>query len=265
MNKIRIFLAIVLAAFSLPLILNAYVDEVNGSFMQIEQYRPNYFIFDFFAQDATSKLQFGFKVKTLKGWDLYLGYSQIMFWQFWAESQPFYDLNYNPELFYRFHFTKDMNNDVGLDLGILEHESNGVDGPNTRSWNRSYLRFFQTWSFESGLKFYINLKAWIPYFMDPTNLDIAKYRGLVELNVTWADFMISGWFPDSDLTFRFYPAGQWFFNPIDGALEVTWRFKTGFFPDTLPMWNLQLFWGHAENLKDYAAPPVVKFRIGAGF
>lgn len=248
----------------------AYVGERNNALIDLEKYKMNCFLFDFFGSNATSKLQFSLKVRAIKELPLYLAYSQSLFWQLWLKSQPMYELNYNPEIFYRLDFSeKGKEGTTGLDISALENESNRVAGMGAREWYRYYVRFFQTWEFWPGEKdkprFYLNVKLAVPYILNAGNLDILKYRGIYEIYFTWADFMKSDWFPESDLTLRLYGGGPIFINPIDGAAELTWRFKTGFFKNTLTMFYAQLFWGHAENLRDYNAPPVVKIRFGAGF
>ena len=76
----------------------------------------------------------------LFGSRFYLAYSQISYWQAYdnANSSPFRDTNYNPEIFYRFRETPLGSGFLGADLG-LEHESNGQPVPQSRSWNLAYL------------------------------------------------------------------------------------------------------------------------------
>ncbi|HRU39522.1 MAG TPA: phospholipase A [Candidatus Goldiibacteriota bacterium] len=255
-------ISLFLLCFALSFPALSYVDEVNPVSIEMQHYRSNYFLFDLFETAATSKLQVSFKTRVFKDRDfLYFGYTQLMFWQLRGDSQPFYDLNYNPEFFSRWYLGTDK---VGLDFGF-EHESNGVDGPDTRSWHRIYLRFFQEWPFGNNTGIYLNFKLGVPFLFDPTNMDIAQFRGLYEIHFMWIDFMNCGAISTSDLNLRLFPGGKSLINPLEGGMDLTLRFKTRIFDFTLPMFVFQIFWGHAECLKDYNAPPVFKFRWGLGF
>ncbi|MGE4294108.1 MAG: phospholipase A [Campylobacterales bacterium] len=71
---------------------------------------------------------------------VYLAYSQLSLWQFWDEenSRPFRETNYNPEVFIHAPFPRaDITFFKWWRAGI-EHESNGLDLPNSRSWDRAY-------------------------------------------------------------------------------------------------------------------------------
>ncbi|MBC7539647.1 MAG: phospholipase A [Bacteriovorax sp.] len=106
----------------------------NDSKNKFLYYHPTYFIF---GKDDL-KLQFSGKYRVANKFDLYLGYTQTMYWSIYYTSQPFKDINYNPELFYRivdekYQFLK------SLDLGFI-HSSNGKDGEASRSINRLYVK-----------------------------------------------------------------------------------------------------------------------------
>jgi outer membrane phospholipase A len=62
-----------------------------------------------------------------------------MFWHLDQHSRPIYDVNYNPEFFYRY-LLSDSTFFKTLDFGLFEHESNGRDGADSRSENNFYLR-----------------------------------------------------------------------------------------------------------------------------
>ncbi len=70
----------------------------------------------------------------------FFAYNQISFWQAYdnANSSPFRDTNYNPEIFFRFTERRWQHGLVGADAGF-EHESNGQLVPHSRSWNLLYL------------------------------------------------------------------------------------------------------------------------------
>lgn len=87
---------------------------------------------------------------------LYFGYSQRSFWQVYDadRSRPFRETDYNPELFYRWTPDPKRFHHWGADFGA-EHESNGQDVPDSRSWNRLYVA-----PFRAKGKSLLYVKAW---------------------------------------------------------------------------------------------------------
>jgi len=139
-------------------------------------------------QRVEAKFQISIKERLLKfyGWAAYFGYTQKSFWQVYdpKRSSPFRENDFNPEVFVR---TK-MWNGIRADFGF-EHESNGVDGLASRSWNRVYLTTY----YENEYMIVWG-KGWyrIPEKRktSPTdaegddNPDILKYYGYDELGLT---------------------------------------------------------------------------------
>src|SRR5690606_25866467 len=56
-------------------------------------HEPSYLVFG----DDDLKLQYSFKYRLSRKLDLYLSYTQLMFWAIYDESKPFSDINYRPE------------------------------------------------------------------------------------------------------------------------------------------------------------------------
>lgn len=118
---------------------------------------------------------------------LYFGYSQKSFFQVYnsSQSKPFRENNFNPEVFTRipkpFAFAPNWSFDVGL-----EHESNGNELPDSRSYNRLYVQPYWVHGREVW-----QLKAWyrLPEKQgrpadDPNrddNPDLSDYTGYAEL------------------------------------------------------------------------------------
>ena len=70
---------------------------------------------------------------------LYAAYSQLSFWQAYngAESSPFRETNYEPELFLAFRTGKEFAGWASRLAAVgIDHQSNGRSGPLSRSWNR---------------------------------------------------------------------------------------------------------------------------------
>lgn len=71
---------------------------------------------------------------------VYLAYSQLSLWQFWdaKRSKPFRETNYNPEVFIHIPAPAAHKTLVKWYRAGIEHESNGLDLPASRSWDRAY-------------------------------------------------------------------------------------------------------------------------------
>lgn len=114
---------------------------------------PVYFIYGPDAPGA--KFQFSFKYRLLgdKGrlgeklpalLGLYIGYTQRSLWDIRADSSPFFDTSYMPELMFESQSYIDRGTSGGFHfLGFqagARHESNGRDGVESRSLNILYVR-----------------------------------------------------------------------------------------------------------------------------
>lgn len=143
---------------------------------------------EYHGQDTEVFFQISLKQR-LFGVPLYLGYTQKAFWQAFNDkrSNPFRETDYNPELFYRFiPADREKWYHLGADFGF-EHESNGRDLPDSRSWNRFYFAPFQAEGQHA-----VYLKFWYRLHEDKTpprdspdrddNPDIQSYYGYGELN-----------------------------------------------------------------------------------
>ena len=116
-------------------------------------YKSNYFICG--DSEDQAKLQISFKYQILDNKNIFISYSQYLFWHVYTKSQPIREINYNPELFYR--NTSWISFLTYTQYGY-EHMSNGEGlGGQSRGFERIY---FQT---EKQLNFYnitfgLNLK-----------------------------------------------------------------------------------------------------------
>ena len=226
----------------------AYIDESRPPLEIFSAYKPSYIAFG----HPDEKIQFSLKAQVLSAVPLYMGYSQLMMWDFFKYSAPMRDVNYNPFFFYRLNHTLTSWTDFGG-----EHESNGRDGPSTRSWNRVSIQ--HSWSNQN---LYWSIKAWYPFYFDNTNYDLPRYRGLWEFEVTAADFL-GNYFERCDLSFRLYPGGKYYINPFQGGQELIFRTKSKW-RSFLPLFVVEFFHGYAENLLDFRNEHY-GIRAGIGF
>lgn len=153
-------------------------------------YKDNYFVFGTSLKERPSvkntnvKFQISISQRLTKstlpwGTYLYLFYSQKCFWNVLEESMPMTDLNFNPgiglgkPLFVRNRF-------IGELKLMAEHESNGKDGDNSRSWNKVSLAA----NVFLSPNLVVHGKTWIPIIDGQNNKDILNYCGIYQVGIS---------------------------------------------------------------------------------
>ena len=111
---------------------------------------------------------------------LFLTYTQRSFWNVFEKSSPFRETNYNPGVGLGKLLFKDQDL-LGIAVLSLEHESNGRDSTQSRSWN--FLALSYLGSFSSRFKIYA--KTWLPFGYKDDNPDLPEYIGYGEAKLTW--------------------------------------------------------------------------------
>lgn len=149
-------------------------------------YKDNYFIFGPSVGSKPTKENTNIKFQisiaqrltrsTLPwGTYLYLFYTQKCFWNVLENSMPMTDLNFNPGI----GITKPLfvkNRYIGKMTFMIEHESNGRDSIESRSWNRVALaaNVFVT------KNLMVHGKIWAPIVDGENNRDIVDYCGFCQ-------------------------------------------------------------------------------------
>ena len=167
---------------------------------------------------------------------LFLAYSQKCFWNVFQESLPMRDLNFNPGIgLSKLLIVKGKL--IGKLTLMIEHESNGRDGDDSRSWNRiSYAgNVFLT------PNLMIHAKAWIPIVDGENNKDLLDYAGLFQsgMQVTSND---KRW--GFAITMVKRKGWRLSYNTI---IEANYRL----FKNENQYFFLQYYNGYAEGLLDY--------------
>lgn len=225
-------------------------------------YRQNYVMFSR-SKDQTSgsdteiKFQLSFK-QEFGDSGVYGAYTQKSFWRVFdgADSRPFRETNYSPELFWRIPSSWLWTDAVTIDLGLFQHESNGMTEPTSRSWDRSYIR--GAWDFG---RIDAELKVWHRwsedvkrYEDDPQgdeNPDITDYYGYGELRL------------GVDLFWESYlrVMARHNFETSKGAVQVDYSLPIASSKVAL---YLQFWDGYGESLIDYDQS-LTKYGIGLRF
>jgi outer membrane phospholipase A len=230
------------------------VDKEDGRILQ--RHLPFYFAYG----RPSSKLQLSLKTPILRTQPLYFAYTQLMFWDLEAESKPFHDLTYNPELFYRYS-THDWGAIKSLDFGLWSHTSNGKKGGDSRSLNKNFIRANTEWK---GRKWTTRGGLQLSYLhgFDPTNTDIQKYIGPLSLSITFIQ-LFDSWVDKSEVAFQASPGGKFADRWDRGGYQLSWSFRFGGL-QLVPAFYLQYYRGYAETLLNYN-DKVSEFRGGVIF
>ena len=256
----RILLLIILAVTALPPLRaqlvpaenqTNYVDSLrrefdNGPYFGL--YKDNYFTVGTTVgvqkpsrTNSDVKFQISIAQKLTRSvlpWHTYifLMYTKKTFWNVFEKSLPMHDLNFNPGLGWsKPFFNKDRY--VGKLTLLLEHESNGRDSIQSRSWNRISIGgsvLIDPWIMVHG-------KVWIPIIDGQNNRDILNYCGIYQTGVEIATLDRKFiW----DITFVKRKGWNLNFNTI---FEFSWRFHK----KSNQYFFLQYYNGYGESLLDY--------------
>ncbi len=211
--------------------------------------------YDIWPNESHHAVHFGFTAKAL--------------WNVYRPSSPFVETNYNPELFYTFfhhlpRYTTPRGCSFFHERAGLEHDSNGVGGIDSRSWNRVYVESRVACYSEAGPFGAIALKVWAPPFGIDDNPGIVGHLGYGELKVNLGAEGRSHWWGEPDLTLVLRKGTNGGLD--EGSLELDGRWR----PSYTDFWRFtpyvygQLFTGYGETLLSYDRPLTV-FRLGIGF
>lgn len=203
--------------------------------------------------NSDAKFQIGFKQR-LARFDnffdtyLFLTYRQLSFWGIYQNSLPFRETNYNPSILFGKILIKDNKVNGGIWME-MQHESNGLDGEDSRSWNFISLKYATTLT----KAWYGSIEGWLPLAVAEENSDILNYRSNFELGLTY------------------YPTHKWIFqgdfrrsftSELLGRVMLTANYRL--VKNRNQFIYLQYYNGNAESLIDYQQH-VHMIRIGIAF
>jgi phospholipase A1 len=239
-----------------------FFDEYLHDALRIESYETTYFmpfLMDFREHDGRDAIEAAFQISFKKdivknispiGFDIGIAFTQTVWWQLYAYSNPVRETNYGPEIYVNFPFHRESG---GMDLfchGIklaAAHKSNGYGDENNRSWNRVYLEA----PVSIGWFMFIPRVWWsfVGIGNDFYEKDIPRYMGVCDLTI------VSQW---NSHVLRVYGRSNFNYKNIKAALQVDYSYpiaSTGFYL------YIKYFLGYGESLIDYDRPVN---KIGAG-
>lgn len=210
-------------------------------------HRDNYFLTgvpindDITRNSADVKYQVSFKQRLsskplLGGFFPYLMYTQKAFWDIYASSKPFSEINFNPGFAIVRPFYLKGGRLTYATISV-EHESNGRDSIYSRTWNM--LAF----SIKSQVspRWTVGARAWIPMVDKEDNPELTKYVGYGEASATYK-ITPGRW--SADVLFR---KGTGLINYGSLQTQVNWKPYKG---ENYYL-TLQWFVGYTESLIDY--------------
>ncbi len=194
----------------------------------------------FTSETSDAKFEIGFKERLINvslplGLFPFISYRQKSFWDIYKESYPFRETNYNPAI----GLVKLLVDENGISHGFwlaLEHESNGRDGENSRTWNLISLSYFKPF----GRKWQFRSKIWLPIGKMSGNEDIISYRGYFSLGISYNP--LKNTFVDLDVQ----PA---FKDKLTGFVKLAVSFRIS--KERNQFLYLQYFRGYSEDLINY--------------
>lgn len=165
---------------------------------------------------------------------LLLTYTQKSFWNIYKNSSPFAESNYNPGISLGGPIL--YNNRLrGMAVISIEHESNGLGGKDSRSWN--YLTFSSVFFHSRNIS--VQTKLWFGK-MSEENKDLYNYRGYGLMAFNFRDNNSRIW-----ISLILNPNKN--FRSWNTIAEFNWR------PNKKDNQYLFLQWynGYGESLIDY--------------
>jgi len=242
-------------------------------------HKLNYFILNGLPPDDNAQVKFQisakFQVLEWSDYRFYFAYTQKSFWDIGKASMPFQENDYNPEFFISRDFDQPIWRNLELhqvSIGPIEHESNGLAGSDSRSWNRTYAA--SSFGLEPRkplpetptlirYRFLFSIKLWVPYgtgseddYLDSIgrgNERFTDYVGWGEVGASLRDIF----FPKNQIDFKtnlFHAWGK-------GGYEFGYHQNI---PGTDFYGYAQYWYGYNESLDTFAVS-VSHFKAGFSF
>ena len=202
---------------------------------------------------------------------IYFAYTQKVWWQIYADSAPFRETNYLPEMYIAIPSLASVDDKIGLKalkLGFL-HESNGQEGYRSRSWNRLYAAGMWQWG-----NWFMATRAW--YRLQEDAKPLGYYEGLLGPSLANApgddNPDIENFLGYGDINIDYLNGNSQYslmirnnlrFNSENkGAVEFNWSYAIFNSPNTFLY--AKLFHGYGESLISYDKE-VTKVAVGFSF
>lgn len=166
---------------------------------------------------------------------LFIQYTQKAFWNVFQKSLPMRDLNFNPGIGLG-HLIIHHNKYIGKGYLMIEHESNGRDSTESRSWNRITLATALVLSNNVEVQF----KIWAPIVDGKYNKDLLKYNGIFQLAANYRT-------DNKRFNCGLILTKRKSWGSFNTQIELSYKFNN----KENQYFFLQYYNGYGENLLDY--------------
>ena len=255
------------AAPAAPVVVRSRYDSATGdtgnSFLaNLSPYQPIYAVMGR-GTNSDARIQVSFKYQLFgeggpgegkRSWleGIHFAYTQRLYWDLGADSSPFRNIDYMPELFYLFP-AREVREGLALGGQVgVQHESNGRDGDASRSANSVYIQPVATMPVGGDYKLSIGPRFWL-YGNLSDNPDLRRYRGNTRLFVQIGQD--DGW--------RLSSTSRFNFGSGKGAIDAELSYPlSSLIDDKVSLYLFgHAFTGYGENLLDYNRH-ATRLRIG---
>lgn len=199
-----------------------------------------------YSSDVKFQLSLALRLWNIKGKvDLFATYSQHSVWDVYQKSSPFRETAYNPGFWVAWRVSPQVRM-----LFAFEHESNGLSGANSRSFN--YIT--TACLYEPTPHWRLGARAWYGYFFhdEDINQKYFRYRGIAQL---WGTFRTR----DERFSVTALVNPTITFTKFNTQVEASWRLSKR--DDWIPSLFVQYSYGYGDTMIDYNRR-ASKIRIG---
>ncbi len=179
---------------------------------------------------------------------VFISYTQKSFWSIYKKSSPFRDTNFNPGIGFGRYLISDDNNYIGSVFLQLEHESNGKDSIQSRSWD--FASVSGKYYFNDRLFFRAKVRLPLVLLMDNTNTDLITYKGYGDFSVDYRTKNERWWFNANVTPRRNFITMN---TTLSAAFRVSEKFNQYLF--------FELYNGRGDSLLEYKDYDL-KLRVG---
>jgi outer membrane phospholipase A len=252
------------------------LEYVPGYRYILTGHKENYFISGVTQAQHLVKFQYSVKFDlwpNASRHSAYFAFTQKSLWDLYRSSSPFLESNYAPEVFYGYYTRIGdliprryaVTPFVDYARAGLEHESNGLDTTDSRSWNRLSGTVRTGAYFGTDHYVVVAPKAWLPMGISD-NRDIAQFLGYGSLTVEYGyDPAVTQWYGGGDVRVTAWKGANLDWNKR--GIEVAMQWRPGYEGALLEWWKFtpyffaQFFTGYGETLLRYNEK-FTAFRIG---
>ncbi len=222
--KKKFYAIIVLAAIFISNVSFANIGLTDS----LSFYKDNYFV-NGMQEESQTKAQLSLKYRLFNFQEssIFVGYTNTLWWMTDEKSYPIKEHSYNPEIFHRINSLNSKFLFLDYFQYGISHNSNGLDGPDSRSLNYNYIQL----QVSSGRDINIgtNLMFWDYFTISKKNIDIEKYSGNGEYEFFIKLNAKKGFFKDEKLSLKLQFGNNESFELGKQVLSFEFRFNTKFF------------------------------------